>query len=56
VACIISGHGESTETREALQAGGLTTLKKLKKAGVDLYDIKILKPTLKEIKNNKARR
>jgi len=49
VACIISGHGEGTETREALQAGGLTTLKKLKDAGIDPYDVKILAPTIKEI-------
>lgn len=49
VACIISGHGEGTETREALEAGGLTSLKKLKAAGIDPYDIAILKPTVKEI-------
>jgi hypothetical protein len=56
VACIISGHGEGTETREALVAGGLGSLKQLKEAGIDPYDIKILMPTIKELGRNKARR
>lgn len=50
VACIISSHGASTVTREALQAGGLSTIEQLEEAEIDQHDIDILMPTIKEIK------
>lgn len=54
VACIIKGHGEDTSTREALEAGGLTSMGKLLEAKVDPYDIEILKSTVLKIERKKA--
>lgn len=56
VSCIVQGHGINTAVREALEACGLTTMKKLKDAGVVEYDLEILKPLITEIKNNQIRR
>lgn len=50
ISSIVSTHGECTATREALVAGGLTTVEKMRDAGVDEYDIEILKPLLKGLK------
>lgn len=55
VACIIKSHGGNTDTREALEANGLTSLAKLKAVGVSQYDIDILMPTIKEIEGRKRR-
>lgn len=52
---IVVGHGNSTEVREALAAGGITTLAKLKTCGADPYDIENLAPIVKEIEAKAAR-
>lgn len=49
VASIVSSHGCSTEAKEALEAGGLTSVMKMRRAGVSDYDIQILRPLVKEI-------
>ncbi len=49
ISCIVKTHGASTETREALEAAGLTTEQKMLDVGIDEYDIEILQPLLKEI-------
>lgn len=56
VATIIKSHGESTATREALEAAGLTTLRALQHAMVEEYDIAVLEPTIHEIAARKKRR
>lgn len=52
ISCIVAGHGESTETREALAACGLVSRKIAKERGVDHYDLKILHETLKELEDD----
>ena len=54
--CIVTGHGSDVAIEEALSACGLDTVAKMRKAGVDDYDIKILKPTLKYIRDRKRRK
>lgn len=56
VATIVSGHGSGTETKEALQSAGLTSLSKLREIKADEYDVKILKPLIKEIQSDRRRK
>lgn len=51
VSCIVSGYGSSAETKEALRCAGLTSEQKMIEAGVDEYDIEILRPLLNEMKD-----
>lgn len=53
IATLVSSHGENTGERDALSAAGLTSIKALKAAKVDEYDIKILKPLIKELKRER---
>jgi hypothetical protein len=46
---IVKSHGSDVAAEEALIACGLTSVAKLKKHGVEEYDIKILTPTIKSI-------
>jgi hypothetical protein len=55
VACIVKGHGDSTETREALISAGLTSRKKLQAAGIEEYDYKILLPLVDAISSERIR-
>ncbi len=55
IVCIIKSHGADTATSEALECGGLTTVDKLKEAGIDPYDINALLPSIKEIEDKKLR-
>lgn len=48
LSCIVKGHGVDTAVVEALVAMGLTAIRKLREAGVDDYDIEILRPAVKE--------
>ncbi len=49
ISCIVKGHGEGTETREALEAAGITSRKIAKARGADSYDLKVLRTTLMEL-------
>lgn len=51
ISCIVAGHGERVETREALEACGLVSRKIAKERGVDKYDLKILDQTFREIED-----
>lgn len=53
IASIVYGHGEGTETREALEANGLISRKIAKARGADAYDLKILDASLKEIESRR---
>jgi hypothetical protein len=53
---IVNGHGESTETREALLANGIYSKKIAKERGATPYDLKVLNGLLKEIEQSTRRR
>lgn len=55
VACsiFVRGHGEHPAVTEALIACNLDTRQKLKRFGVDDYDLNILRPVLAEIRRSK---
>lgn len=55
IACIVSGHGTSTETNEALVACGIRSVKHLRAARVDERDIEILRSSVKEIQSQRRR-
>lgn len=46
--------GPEVRQREALEANGLTSIKKLRDSGVDAYDIEALKPLIKEIEARRS--
>ena len=49
---IIMQHwGDDTQAEEILRAAGLITVKELREAGVDWYDIRFLAPVLRAIKD-----
>lgn len=54
VASIVKSHGPSTETREALIACGLTSMKALREAGCDRFDIETLRPLIKDIASERT--
>ena len=56
IATTIRSHGGNTEQKDALKAGGITSLRKAKALGIDPYDIEALKPMLKEIEETEAYR
>lgn len=51
---LMSTHGAEVEAEELLHNVGLSTRAKAKAAGVDDYDLKILRPVFRHI-NNKRR-
>lgn len=51
ISCIVAGHGEGTETREALAAAGLVSRKIAKERGIDPYDLWILDDSFKELED-----
>lgn len=53
ISCITRGHGSGTDTKEALEACGLTSIEILKKYKVAEYDIEILRPQIEEIQRSK---
>ncbi len=62
VATMVAGHDVGVPAEEALEAAGLNSLKALRKAGADEYDVDTLRPTIrflqardKRIKKRKAR-
>jgi hypothetical protein len=52
----ISAHGAETVAEEILRAGNLDTLKAMRVAGVDRYDIRLCLPVLKHIRDKSASR
>lgn len=55
VAQIINAHGEGTDTREALEAGGFTSMQSLIDAKIDPYDIETVKNTICQIEERRNR-
>jgi hypothetical protein len=53
---IIQAHDNQVVVREVLNATGLDTRQKLKRAGVDDYDLDLLRAVLRDIKRRKAGR
>jgi hypothetical protein len=50
---IIMQHwGETVQAEEILNAAGLTTVKELRDAGVEWYDIRLLAPVLRSIRDH----
>jgi hypothetical protein len=56
VSCIVAGHGDGTEVREALKANGMTSVAALKRSDVSEYDIRILKPVIEGIRKDEKYR
>jgi hypothetical protein len=54
-ATMLHAHGESTMVRDCYICN-FRTVEQLRRAGVDDYDIQILKPIIKEIQERRARR
>jgi hypothetical protein len=48
---IVSTWGDSVQAEEILGAAGLTTVKSLREAGVEWYDIRLLVPVLRTFRD-----
>jgi hypothetical protein len=48
---IVSTWGDEVQAEEILNAGDLTTVRKLREAGVDWYDIRLLVPVLRTLRD-----
>lgn len=53
ITAIVAIRGKGTETSDALKAIGITSRKLAKSAGADVYDLRILDSTLKELERKK---
>lgn len=50
---IMQGHGAEVEAEEILRAAGLITVKEMRSVGVDWYDIRLLAPVLRTIRDHR---
>ena len=53
---IVSTWGPEIQAEEILDAAGLTTVKELREAGVEWYDIRLLVPVLKTFRDRERSR
>lgn len=53
---IVSGWGNEVQAEEILGAAGLTTVKALRESGVEWYDIRLLVPVLKTLRDRERSR
>ncbi len=53
---VVSGFGAETIAEEILGAAGVTTVKEMRDIGVDWYDIRLLVPVLRTLRDRASRK